>query len=505
MTIRIVGKSGADAKQIAVDHLTPELNDAVPVLSLLLDTNINLRNFADPNSKPAGSEFPGGPGYPLPGGPGYSLPGGAGPMNFPPPGGPKSGMPMGYSLPGGAGSIPKTSAAGDSRPGMPMAGPPGRPMGYPSFGPGPMGYPGSPGPASYPGAPSFPGTHPEPMQQHLLPSEIDLRLTDETVTITATINWSHEAFISVVYPRISGIANQLKGKTAVFAGSNSWKGLAHAVKKYVETNKRFPAATIPRPPNDSSRLGLSYAPIQRFSFFAELLPYLGRNSVANGMTLQTAWFDPANAKGVEEWVPELLVHYYDPYSWRAGSPLAPGRVFGGTNYVAVAGIGPDAARYNPKNPAQQKVAGISGYDWGSKVEEVTDGLANTIYLIQVPPGLARPWAAGGGATVLGLDPANPMAEFKHQRPDGKWGTYAIMGDGAVRWLPADIKPSDLLALATRAGGEKLSGSLDAIAPQVGGKTAELKANPKGPPPVPKSSSPAKSAELAPMPHEASRR
>ena len=31
--------------------------------------------------------------------------------------------------------------------------------------------------------------------------------------------------------------------------------------------------------------------------------------------------------------------------------------------------------------------GISGYDWGSKVEEVTDGPANTIYLIQVPPGI----------------------------------------------------------------------------------------------------------------------
>ena len=91
-----------------------------------------------------------------------------------------------------------------------------------------------------------------------------------------------------------------------------------------------------------------------------------------------------------------------------------------------------------------------------------------------------------------------MADFKHQRPDGKWGTYAIMGDGAVRWLPADIKPADFLALATRAGGEKLSGELNAIAPLMAGtgKAVELKADPK--PADPKPADP-KAVETAPAP------
>ena len=44
--------------------------------------------------------------------------------------------------------------------------------------------------------------------------------------------------------------------------------------------------------------------------------------------------------------------------------------------------------------------GLTGYDWGSKPEEVTDGLSNTIYLMQTPPGLQQPWIAGGGAVPL---------------------------------------------------------------------------------------------------------
>ena len=42
-----------------------------------------------------------------------------------------------------------------------------------------------------------------------------------------------------------------------------------------------------------------------------------------------------------------------------------------------------------------KKVGISGYTWGSKLDEVTDGLDKTIYLMQVPPGLSRPSSVGG--------------------------------------------------------------------------------------------------------------
>jgi hypothetical protein len=260
--------------------------------------------------------------------------------------------------------------------------------------------------------------------------------------------------------------NQIRGKAAVFAGNHTWHGLAQAVKRYVEHNKKFPSGTVERNADDQSRVGLPYPPITRLSFFVELLPYLGRGAVGPGINPRLAWFDDKNVATTGAWVPELLVSYYPQTSWRAFSPLAPEHTFGGTNYVAIAGIGSDAARFDPRrNPGKVSQIGISGYDWGSKVEEVTDGLENTIYLLQVPPGFSRPWAAGGGATVVGLNPDKPMDSFKHQRPDGHWGTYAIMGDGTVRWIPADIDPKVLLAMVTRAGGEKIA-DLDKIAPRI---------------------------------------
>lgn len=450
-SIRVVGKTTDDARYIAQQQLGPALTDAVPLLSLVLFSNpyvIEFRNATDPNKPPPGMGYPGSP-FPTPG---------AGPESL----GPVPGM-TSPPLPPMPGPMTMGVGAPPPRPGVPL--PPGVP---------PM--PGFPGPGAVgPGMeePGF-GMQPPPPT----PSHIDLTMTDQVVTFTVDLRLTDEGYMRIV-PRLFGTLSQLKGKASVYAGSRSWYGLAEAVKKYTDQNKRFPAGTVSRP-SEPSRLSLPYPPIQRLSFFAELLPYLGRDSIAALLNRGRSWADPENAAATDSWVPEFLVPYYPQTAWRATTPLVPERVFGGTNFVAIAGVGPDAARLDPTNPAHTKLIGVSGYDWGSKVEDVTDGLANTIYLMQVPPGYARPWAAGGGATLTGINPTDPMTDFKHQRPDGKSGTYAIMADGTVRWIPADIKPADLIALVTRAGGEKLSGDLDTIAPKVtpSGKDAELNAAPK---------------------------
>jgi hypothetical protein len=60
-----------------------------------------------------------------------------------------------------------------------------------------------------------------------------------------------------------------------------------------------------------------------------------------------------------------------------------------------------------------------------------------------------------------------------------------MGDGSVRFIPGDIKPDLLIAMATRAGGEDIAARLDKEAPLIYSpnkpdkkKEAELKADPK---------------------------
>jgi len=315
------------------------------------------------------------------------------------------------------------------------------------------------------------------------------------------VTWPDEVYYRLLGPRFSGYVNQLKGKAAVYAGTETWHALGRAVKQYGSERKELPPGTIAvmRPDDHDKRLGVAYPPAQRASFFVELLPALGRGGIRQLIDPAQGWLHSSNAAQAGNWVPELLVSYYPQSAWRATSPLAPDFTFGGTNFVAVAGVGLDAPRFDPKVNA--KDVGVTGYDWGSKLDQITDGPENTIYLLQTPPGAPRPWAAGGGATVVGLDQKNPMAAFKHTRPDGKQGTYAVMADGTVRWLPADIDPKTMLAMATRAGGEKLP-DLDTVAPRVlpAGAKAELTATA---PPAPKSDTPVTTPlPVAPMPRTA---
>jgi uncharacterized protein (TIGR03067 family) len=186
------------------------------------------------------------------------------------------------------------------------------------------------------------------------------------------------------------------------------------------------------------------------------------------------WYAKENLPAAEEWVPEFLVPYYPQTSWRAYHPMAEHHVLGATNFVGLAGLGLDAGRYDPANPEHAKKVGIVGYDWGSKPEEITDGLSNTIYLIQVKPGLQRPWIAGGGATVMAVDDkaTNPVEDFVHSTPDNKRGTYVLMADGSVRWVNDTIDKKVFLGMVTRAGGENL-GDLDAKAPKMAAPKKEV--------------------------------
>jgi hypothetical protein len=299
------------------------------------------------------------------------------------------------------------------------------------------------------------------------------------------LNWTTEIYRQKIEPRLVGVANTLKGKMAIFASDLSDHRLAATIPMMTDRLKAFPRGTADRKLNDVARMGLKYPPKERVSLFAEMLPFMGQNraNLALMIDRDLAWYEGKNLEVAEAWVPELLVSSYPQSAWRATSPyVADGRVLGGTNYVAISGIGLNSARYNPNDPLYAKKVGITGYDWGSKLNpnEIPDGLSNTIYLMQTPPGLSQPWIQGGGATVRGLNEANPMQGFAHNYTHtGQPGTYALMADGSVRFIPATINPKVLLAMSTRAGGEDLA-DFDREAPPVKPKKidTELKADPK---------------------------
>lgn len=483
--LRVTFGSPDDAQAVIKDQVAPGLALFTEMLTLYLSTSkadrVEFRDYTVAGTAPGtGTGNPPGMGLP----PGMGFPPG---MGGPPP------MPgTGTGSPGSAPPLP-----GGGPPPMPGGGPPPMPGGGPPPMPGGMLPGGGPPPMPGGGPPIGPGPGPgptDPKQSDTPASHIDLGIIDKQVVIAVDLNWSEDVYRTTVMPRVSGVTNKIKGTMAIFSSEFSWHAVAAAGPKAAETKKAFPRGTYDRPKTDPNRLGLEYPPVQRVSLFYELLPYLGRGNLAARVKPNYSWYaferdtpDPRtpdkpgaiivdNLSPGGEWVPELLVPYYPQNAWRATSPFAPDHTFGATNYVAVAGRGLGIARAPvDKNgqvlPAFADKVGMTGYGWGSKPDEVKDGLSNTIYMLQTPPGLQQPWIAGGGATVRGLDEDDPMAAFKYDHPDGKGGkksgTYALMGDGSVRWIPANIDKDVLLALSTRAGGtsEKV-GDLNALAPKI---------------------------------------
>lgn len=120
-----------------------------------------------------------------------------------------------------------------------------------------------------------------------------------------------------------------------------------------------------------------------------------------------------------------------------------------TNYVAMSGIGRDAAG----RPAGAVGNGFMGYDRMTSMATITDGAANTIAVMETRVGVG-PWARGGAATVRGFDPAD-VPWHGDDRPFGGHadGINAAFVDGSVRFLRSSIDAEKLAAAITIAGGE----------------------------------------------------
>ena len=441
-----------DAKKSAAEHVLPVLTALQLLYTIQTKENLTIRDLTQgqgSGGQPGGPMYPGGPGGPMfPGGPGAA----------PPPGGlirPGRGNPGGISQPSGT---------PDSRPGEDAQIP--FPMGGSPSGPGPGGPPTGYGPM-FPGGATGGTSTPAG-------SRIDVSLSDTVVSVQFELEWQESTYLSIVLPGVGRMTAQLKGRMSVLSGENDAFALAATLPKIVKDKGTFPMGALERDAR-TERYGLPYPPEQRVSLFAELLPYLGRAGLRSSIDKNNAWYDGTkkNASGgtnlavAETWVPEFLVPYYDPSAWRATHELADGRSLGATNYVGLAGLGLDAARYNSRDPAVQKKLGMYGYDWTSKPDDVTDGLSNTIAMMQVPPGHQRPWIAGGGATLAGIDDRGdkPLQNYTVKMPDGTRGTTVLMGDGSVRTVRESIDPALLRAMVTRAGAEAID-DLETAAPKV---------------------------------------
>jgi hypothetical protein len=320
---------------------------------------------------------------------------------------------------------------------------------------------------------------------------------ENKLTVSLTIELlegkaNRELIDAIVQPMVV----RQKGDLDMSGGQLRLFDVGDAVRRMVEAKGQFPPGAFPRP-IPSSRLGRPYAPNERVSWLAELLPFFDADQRAlyGRINRDKSWRDSDNLGTASTLIPQFVVpNYPDATRW-AAYPNVRGQL-AATHYVGIAGIGLDAAEYSASDPAVAGKLGIFGYDRSTNVKEIKDGLANTILMAQVPPEFNRPWLAGGGATVQGVPESGSVRPFVSPQADGKRGTMVVMADGSVRFVSENVSDEVFKALCTINGGERIILNRDAPAVAAPEGKAEMKAvEPSSPPPA---AAAPKAAPLAPV-------
>jgi hypothetical protein len=459
-TNRIAGLVGYQCKSEKVAEAAEKaVREAGPALAEALGDELNLKIHFPTEEPAAPSRAP----FPGPGMGGTMGPMGRGPMG---PGAYGPGMGYGGGRgPGGGGAM----------------GPMGRggPMGGGIYGPG-MGYGGGVGGPMPPRAGEPTPGEGEESRPGKDASTITVRLNDRTLILGFDLNLKDNVPVYEHFLNAAGLlVLQAKGREDM-SGRSRIHDLAEGLRRYVKANGAFPRGTAERPPVPARR-GVPWPPDQRVSWMAEVLPFLGRGEfadVANRVQRDKAWNDPDNLQSAQTLIPYYLAHDYPQSTWWTTYPgvLLP---VANTHFVGVAGLGLDAAEYAATDPAAAKQLGVFGYDRSTRPAEIKDGPDKTIVVLQVPASYRTPWLAGGGSTVRGVADKASVRPFVCTTYEGKPGTFAIMADFKVRFIPATISDKDFQALCTINGGEKVD--VDKVAPVV--PAPDLKAELKTPAPA----------------------
>ena len=204
---------------------------------------------------------------------------------------------------------------------------------------------------------------------------------------------------------------------------NNLKQLMVAMHNYESTGIPAPYPPAGYPDSHAERhfppgcFGAGTTPQERLSWVAALLPYMEQQSLYQQLNLEKGYAANLPADQTRIWT------FLCPASEEAAG------VDGVTNYVAMSGIGRDAAR----QPAGAAGNGFMGYDRPTSVAMIEDGASNTIALMETRVDLG-PWARGGASTLRGFDPADAPLPFGGHSA----GMNAAMADGSVRFLRSSI-------------------------------------------------------------------
>lgn len=256
------------------------------------------------------------------------------------------------------------------------------------------------------------------------------------------------AVIAVVIALLSVSVRRAQITSQRSTCSNNLKGLGVGLHMYHDARGTFPCGTV----GNSSLL-----PEMRWSWHV---------SVVNASTSEELLIDLDNPWDADRHhQPQLVQWSVGPTVVSSTSrplsdvptfrcPVARNRllygVFDTTSYIGVAGIGADAPSLSPGDLR----IGVFGYDRATKLNQITDGTAYTIMLIESELDNG-PLLAGGPSTVRGIDQSGTPYLGRNRQFFGfhPSGGNVLFVDGSIRFLSDDTEDAVLEGLSTIAAND----------------------------------------------------
>ncbi len=216
------------------------------------------------------------------------------------------------------------------------------------------------------------------------------------------LNMSSEPDFKITAGSLASMLSAIVDPMQAREKQRKFRELALAIHNYESANKVFPPNEAARQPDGQSNL----------SWRVHILPYIGQKELYLQFHLKEAWDSEHNKKLIEK-MPDVFANPI--------SALPPGNVPAGyTTFLAP--VGQDT---------------IFGGNKPVRMVNVTDGLSNTIMLVEVKPERAVPWTRPIDYEFLPADPAAELAIGS----DGQF--QCVLADASVLTLPRNLPKETL--------------------------------------------------------------
>ena len=229
---------------------------------------------------------------------------------------------------------------------------------------------------------------------------------------------------------------------------NHLKQLVYALLNYHDVCRQFPGGCV----------GPDELPVEkRWSWYPDINPCREATPYPK-VDKSHAWDDPALRPIQFEYTDpdtdEIIMFELQP----AGGTKCPngtnetafdGQIF--ADYVGLGGLGADG----PFLSRDDSQAGMWAYEMGTTLDDCTDGMENTLMLIETSRNNGC-WLAGGPATVRPFDPIDEEPIGSNRQFGGlhPGGAMAVYVDGHAEFLSESTSPEVFRALVTITGGEE---------------------------------------------------